>query len=242
MDNTIHLLGSRMHSLEKNLQQVAQNMANTDTAGFKRLVSKFEAVCNEEEAGPLASERIAGGWPMLRCVGLDLAQGPVRTTGRPLDVAIRGDGFLAVDTPQGPRYTRRGRMYRNSEGDLTDMAGNRYVAAGGTLRIPAQARAVSISPSGEVIADGQSLGSLLMMSIPEADKLVPEGWGLLRNDGSAAVRARDCEVVQGAIEESNVKPLQEMVSMVEVMRAYETSSNIVKRLDSLLRQLVSETT
>jgi flagellar basal-body rod protein FlgF len=159
-------------------------------------------------------------------------------TGRPLDLALRGRGFFVVDTPAGRRYTRKGRICLNSEGELIDGNGNRFVADSGTLRIPEDAEGISISRSGEVVAGEERLGQLAVVDIPQPERLVAEGWSLYRNDGQRATPAVGAEVVQGAIEQSNVNVVNETVSLVQIMRAYETASRIVKRMDALNGQLV----
>jgi len=197
MDSVAYLMGGRMSELTANLDVVAANLANADTPGFKRATCCFSEalrpLLSAADASASASA-FAPDWCQLRTGSTDFSQGSVRMTGRPLDLAIRGPGFLVVDTPAGQRYTRKGRICLNAEGELTDGNGNR--------------------------------------------RLVAEGSSLYRNDGPRAAPAVGAEVVQGAIEQSNVNVVNEAISLVQIMRAYETASRILKRMDALNGQLV----
>jgi len=119
-----------------------------------------------------------------------------------------------------------------------DGAGSRFAAQSGSLRVPAQAAKISVDSEGRVAADDQPVGQLMLMDIPEPDKLVAEGWANFRNDGPPARRAVGSQVIQGAIEESNVSPVREMVGLLGVMRAYEAGARLAKRLDALDGELV----
>jgi len=241
MDSTLYVMGSQMDSLTQSLQECSTNLANVDTPGFKRLVNKFRAEYETQPAtgyGGSFSDGVSARWPTLVTGTMDLSQGAIRVTGRDLDVAIQGKGFLVVDTPAGERYTRKGRLYVSVDGELTDGFSNPLVAAGGTLRIPANAANVSIGRNGEVVADNVALGQLLMVEVPQLDKLVRDGHCLLRNTGEPAKEAVNTTLVQGALEVSNVEPFREMVNLVDIMRYYEVSAKVMKRIDSLKDGLI----
>ena len=143
-----------------------------------------------------------------------------------------------MNTPEGTQYTRKGRIYQDPNGALTDASGNPYSAGGGSLRIPEGAGSVTVLRNGEVIAGQQSVGKLTIMDIPSHNSLVALGSGYYRNDGPAAKPSLDTGVVQGALEESNVKPVSEMVDLIGVTRAYEAGAKILRRMDGLGDQLV----
>lgn len=231
MDRSIYVTAAGMNASLRRLQNVALNLANSSTPGFKRTVSRVSA-------GFAANGRAAAVRPTSGPDTLDLSQGGLRRTGRPLDVAIRGDAFFVVDTPFGRRYTRKGRMYRNSEGELTDAAGHPFLTDRGALSLPPDARQITVTRDGSVLADGTEAGTLRLVSIPDPASLVRESWCLLRNDGSAAVEAVESEVIQGALERSNVKPVREMVGLMQTVRAYEANARVMKRVDVLKEQLI----
>jgi flagellar basal-body rod protein FlgF len=239
MDGAVYLTGNHMSALADNLDVIAANIANASTPGYKRGVCAFTAVLQAAaEATPSVTGEPALIWARLTDRTTDFSQGPVGRTGRDLDLALQGRGFFVVETPAGTRYTRKGRLYVSPEGELVDGAGSRFAAQSGSLRVPAQAAKISVDSEGRVAADDQPVGQLMLMDIPEPDKLVAEGWANFRNDGPPARRAVGSQVIQGAIEESNVSPVREMVGLLGVMRAYEAGARLAKRLDALDGELV----
>ncbi len=239
MDSSLYVVGDRMDGLAIQLQVIASNVANANSAGFKRMVSTF---VTQDQTEPVVEDVMDPVWPELAGVALDTSQGAIRNTGRPLDLAIQGDAFFAVETPDGTRYTRKGRINQTADGELTDPAGNRFMSAGGSLNIPDGTTHLTVQRNGELLADGQSAGRLALYDIPDQDALVPLGSGLYRNDGAAARQAVTSTVVQGALEESNVQPVSEMVNLIDVTRAYEAAVRVLRRMDSLSDQLVKSAT
>jgi flagellar basal-body rod protein FlgF len=241
MSTGLYVMASRMEGLSESLDVTASNLANAATPGFKRTQGKFKSILDATSQPAEAvyeGDRLQLQWPGLGDWQLDLSPGAIRRTGRPLDLAVQGDGFFVLDTPAGERFTRKGRMQLTAEGELIHGSGNRLVADSGTLRIPAEADEVTVSADGSVSTGEQSLGRLRIVELPEPELLRPEGMGIYRNDGAPAESAIDSRVIQGAVEESNVNPVQEMVAMIKIMRTYEAGSRLLKRLDSLDHQLI----
>lgn len=242
MDSGPYVIGNRLNGLAQQLQLVASNMANANSTGYKRTVNSFvgelrRAASTPSAAGSLPTVRPV--WPRLEEPRLDLSQGTVRKTGRPLDVAIQGQAFLEVATPQGTRYTRKGRLYRNPRGDLVDGAGNQYMGEGGSLNIPEDGGRISIRSDGEVLTDDQSVGTLRLVDIPQPNALVPVGAGMYRNDGPPAGTTVESTLIQGAVEESNVRPMDEMVSLLQVMRSYEAGARLLRKMDRAGSDLIN---
>jgi flagellar basal-body rod protein FlgF len=235
MDSSLYVVSDQMDALAAQLQVIASNVSNANSAGFKRMVCAF---ATQDASQPIAEDVMNPVWPELTGVSLDTSQGPINTTGRPLDLAIQGEAFFAVETPDGTRYTRKGRIYETPAGELTDGAGNRFVAAGGSLNVPQDTTNLTVQSNGEFVADGQSAGRIALMDIPDPTALVPLGGGLYRNDGTAARPALTSTVVQGALEASNVQPVSEMVNLIDVTRAYEAASRIISKMGDTSDQLV----
>jgi len=239
LDNTLYLMASRMNSLGDNLQVIAANLANASTPGFKRTVGRFQAVLQSiTPSAQLQPTMPLLYWPELSAFCQDFSQGPISMTGRPLDLAVRGSAFFVVDTPEGQLYTRKGRIYLNEAGELTDGGGNRFASEGGTLRIPNDAVQIVIDKNGSVVADGRVLGQLRLVDIADTSALVAQGEGLYAYHAPTPAKAVDSEVIQGAVEESNVKAVHEMVAMMELMQAYDASARVVKRMDGLSKELI----
>ena len=243
MDSTTYVSASHLSGLADTLDVIAANLANANTVGYKRKVGRFQQALLQATGQAPVPPRQSVAKPVLPEFDsrpVDFSEGPIRRTGRPLDVAIRGDAFFVVQTAAGERYTRKGRLHVSPGGELTDGAGNRFAADGGALSVPDGRHDISIAPDGQVTAGGEQIGRLRLVSIPRSDLLAAEGAAVFRNDGPRAVAAPDSEVVQGAIEESNVSPVVEMVALVQVMRAYDASTRVMKRMDGLERQLVKQ--
>ena len=236
MDRSVYMTAAGMNASLKRLRRISVNMANSSTPGFKRTVGR---VLGKPDS---STSPLSGGLrPVSAPESLDLSQGGIRSTGRPLDLALRGKGFFAVETPAGRRYTRKGRMYLNADGELVDAGGHPFVSDRGALSVPPDAKQVTVTRGGDVLADGQELGTLQVVTIPEPEKLVRESWCLLRNDGQQAEEATDCTVTQGALEKSNVNPLSEVVGLMDTVRAYEGNARVMRRMDSAKKQLIQTT-
>ena len=233
MDRAVYVTAAGMNASIDRLRRISVNMANGSTPGFKRTISRLRG---ERGGGTGHFNRELR--PVMEPESLDLSQGGVTRTGRPLDLAIRGRGFFAVETASGRRYTRKGRMYRNSDGELVDAGGHPFVSDRGVLSLPPDAAQITVTPDGDVLADGQELGTLRVVTVPEQEKLVRESWCLLRNDGQPAEEATDCSFTQGALEKSNVNPLREMVDLMDTVRAYEGNARVMRRMDSVKKQLI----
>ena len=239
MDGALYVSGSHLSGLAASLDVIGSNLANANTAGFKRTVGRFQQALLSATGQPVGPTRVASPvLPQFDTRPIDFTQGPISTTGRPLDLAIQGDGFFVLETPVGARYTRKGRMYVNAAGELTDAAGNRYAAQGGSLRIPRGARNIVVSRSAEVTADGQTVGRLRLVDIPQPERLASVSWSTFRYDGAEPQASVGGEVIQGAVEKSNVNPMIEMVALTQAVRAYEASTRVMKRMDRLNGELV----
>jgi flagellar basal-body rod protein FlgF len=197
---------------------VSHNLANVSTNGFRAELAAFRAV---PVRGDGASSRV---YALESTVGYSTAPGVVQTTGRPLDVAVKGNGWLAVQALDGTEaYTRAGALEVNAEGVLSDLQGRPVVGDGGPLTIPANAE-VEVASDGTVSAKvgrerPQPLGRLKLVT-PEAplqrgtDGLFRAAEGDLAADPTARVQS-------GALEGSNVNAVESMVAMIAAARQFE---------------------
>ncbi|MEF8787568.1 MAG: flagellar hook basal-body protein [Planctomycetota bacterium] len=239
MEKVGQLIAGRLRGLARDLDTVASNMANSHTPGFKKRVCSFTASAPE---GGRALEQ-GEARPLLEPgteVSVDHSSGELRRTGRNLDVAIKGEGYFVVQTADGRRYTRRGRFYRSSGGRLVDFEGRPVLASGGTLEIPQDAGRIRITSSGRVMADGRELGRLTVVNVEESSRLEPESGGLFRYTGNdRPTRATGATILQGAVEESNVEPVKQMVKLLRTSRQYQQQTRMLKQLGDTRRELVN---
>jgi flagellar basal-body rod protein FlgF len=231
MESSISLALAAQVALRRRMDVVANNLANAGTAGFK-----LEAQIVQPQPQPGGESEV--DYPLDRGTYTDLRPGPITLSGNPLDVAVAGDEMLALQTPGGLRYTRDGRMTRAADGTLLGLSGHPVAAAGGgTVAVPEQTRTITIAGDGTVTADGEELGQIGMFALPPGTGLRRQADGLFTVDGIVEP-APEGRLQQGAIEQSNVQPIQELVDMMELQRGYERVQRLLDGEDERIRKLV----
>lgn len=231
-------LVSSMQAQWQRHEVIANNLANATTTGFKRddllILSSAQGLPGTGGADPSLSALPTIQWT-------DYSQGEIRPTGRSLDVAIDGNGFLAVQTLQGERYTRAGALNMNADGNLVTSEGNVVLGTSGGP-IPVRSSRITVAPDGQISDGTRTIGTLKVVDFPRPYRLTKEGNGLFAPSDGAAVPqpAQNYQVVGGAVEASNVKPIEVMVSMIEVLRKYEALQRTIQAVDDANRQSTSE--
>lgn len=251
----IFIAATGMMAQQRNVENIANNIANANTTGFKRSRMEFQDLLyqNDRRSGGAASDAgtaIPSG--MQTGVGVRPAavyrqheQGTIMATGSSLDVAIQGNGFLPVELPNGETaYTRAGSLSINAEGQLVTADGYRII---GPDAIPGNALEVSINPSGEVsikLANQQQLqvvGQFQVATFTNESALQAlgnnlfvetpaSGAGELGNPGTD----QRGTLRQGFVEMSNVNPVSEMISLISAQRAYEMNSKVIETAEQIL--------
>lgn len=222
---------------ERTLAVVANNVANTQTNGYQADKVIFgEFVANSQAAAPLTPLR----YVTIDRIGRDAQAGSLEKTGGALDLALQGEGYFAVATPEGERYTRSGSFVTDAEGTLRTHLGVAVLgeaggpeAAGTPLTIPKNAKEVRIGPDGQVHADGQLVGKLKVVRFDTADALVKEGLTLLKQDGGTALAAEGTTVEQGYLESANVNAVGGMTELITVSRSFEAFQKLIETFRQL---------
>ncbi|MEN6424072.1 MAG: flagellar hook basal-body protein [Phycisphaerales bacterium] len=218
-------VGASLNALTKEFDIIAHNMANVSTAGFKRRCNSFTQVlaAQESDDGQGEGDQSQGLF--------DFSQGTLVQTGRTLDLALHGEGFFVIETPEGPVYTRHGVFSTNQNGQIVDTTGRLVAGTGGPLIVPAETDVADlyVADDGRVIAGGATIGQFRIMDFPDArDKLVPVGQNCFQAPEDVdPTAAQDVIVKQGYQEASNVKLVEELVNMVLVSRMYESNMRLV---------------
>lgn len=209
------------------------NLANTQTTGFKSDLEQFRSM---PVFGPGYPARV---YAMTERPGADLSQGPIQTTGRELDVAVNGNGWLAVNGQEGAEaYTRAGDLRVTPEGLLQTGAGLQILGEDGPIAIPPADKieigrdgTISIVPLGENSATLVVVDRLKMVK-PSLDDLEKRNDGLMYlKQGGAIEPDADVSLVQGALEGSNVNAIEAMVEMIELARNFELQTKVMKNVD-----------
>ena len=227
---------ARQVGLMAEMQSVANNIANAATTGFRREGVIFSEYVRASPGGPSLSLAVA------RARNIDLTAGPVTETGGAYDLAIRGEGFFAVETPEGPRLTRAGHFIPNAQGDLVTPDGHLLLGAGGApVFVPPDARDVTISEDGTLSADGAPIAQIGLV-LPEDPLSLRHEPGVLFAFEGALLPAEDATLLQGRLEGSNVNPVLEIARMIEVQRAYELGQAFLDRESDRRSKLIDTLT
>ncbi|HUI10277.1 MAG TPA: flagellar basal-body rod protein FlgF [Bacteroidota bacterium] len=214
---------------------IANNLANVSTTGFKK-DELFVRMLNDSAAAQADPAGDVDGLQITQ--GIDFTEGSLRQTGNPLDVAIQGRGFFVVDTPDGERYTRSGSFSLSPAGNLITGDGSQVEGSGGPIRFPDMSRVqradVSITESGEVMIDKETIGKIRVVDFADTSVLTkesatvfaaPAGTPLIEGPASGST------LKQGFLEESNVDPVHEMIAMTELQRSFDTDQKVLQALD-----------
>ncbi len=226
-----------MTARQKAQDVLAHNLANLNTTGFKADRPVFETVYERQlyrwegdSSAPIGS--LSAG-AILSTTFTDFQQGAFQTTGNPLDVAIEGDGFFAIQTPQGVRYTRAGAFQLNAEGTLVTREGFPVLSSDGQpIRVPRGAT-VHIGENGTLQANGNPVARLLIVT----GEMTKADDGYFVGNPTPNPNPR---LVSGALEMSNVNMVQEMVSMIELIRAYESHQRVIQTHDETLARAIND--
>jgi flagellar basal-body rod protein FlgF len=234
MDRLIYTAGSGAKHLLEQQATTANNLANVSTTGFRAQIDAFRAV--PVVGGALPTRTFVVG----STVGSNFAAGPLQMTGRPLDVALHGKGWIALQMPDGTEaFTRDGGLQMNANGVLQSNSGYAVQGDGGPITVPPEVT-IEIAGDGTISTMATSttpgaptvLGRLKLVNPPESE-LVRGDDGLFRlRDGRPAEADLQVKVVGGALEGSNVSPVDSMVSMIALARAFETQMSLLKNAEN----------
>ncbi|MDX9997688.1 MAG: flagellar basal-body rod protein FlgF [Phenylobacterium sp.] len=238
MDNALYVGLSRQILLRRELDIVANNIANADTTGFK--VESLMA-----RAEPAAPAHTADGprpvkFVVANGVARDFGQGALRETGGAFDLAIEGEGFFQVQAADGARFTRDGRFRLDETGRLVAQTGHPVLGEGGEEIFIDPARgAVSIASDGTLSQGEERVGKIGVFTFDDLSVLEKVGDNQLRNASNMPAQAAERTIVrQGFLEASNVNPIVEITRMIEVNRAYQSISKMMDSEQDLARRSV----
>ncbi|MBV9994762.1 MAG: flagellar basal-body rod protein FlgF [Caulobacteraceae bacterium] len=237
MDNAIYVGLSKQIVLQRALDIAANNLANTDTAGFK-----FEdLLTNPDPAPPAMTAGIPTPVTFVADGGVarDFSQGPLSQTGGAFDVAIDGKGFFQVSTAAGPRYTRDGRFKLDPTGKLVTQEGDPVQGDGGDIVIDPALGPISIAANGVVSQAGQRIGKLALVTFDNLSALSKEGNNLYSNPSNLPAQpSTTATLKQGMLEGANVQPIVQVTRLIQISRAYETITNLVNTANDLSKAAV----
>ena len=234
MQASLYVAMSGQLALERRLATIANNVANAGTPGYRGEGVHFESLVARNSRHPTAFASQGSAF-------VSQQSGALTKTGNALDVAIAGDGYLAIQTPAGTAYTRDGRMQLLESGELVTLSGHPVLDAGGApIVLDPGAGAVDISRDGMLTQRGKQAAAIGLFSI---DLTAPfqryENSGLIpRTPGSPILSFQADGMVQGFVEEANVNPVAEMTRLISVTRAFEGVSTAIEDSNSSLKEAI----
>ncbi len=239
MVNAAGQLGSSVDALVKEYETISHNLANINTAGYKRKVNAFTRELMNKMADPKEVEqgeiKIKGS--------LDFTIGNLLKTDRPLDMAIASKGFFVIETPDGPLYTRNGIFHLDkTTGQLVDINGRMVAGADGPIIVPSDVSEsqIGIAEDGNIMAGDAVIGRLKVVEFGENEgELFSVGYNCYRApDGVQPTDAANASIRQGFQENSNVNLAQELIAMMKVSNLYDTSMKLLSRRREISKTII----
>ena len=241
----LYIAAEGAHAQSKRLEVVANNLANVDSAGFKRDLAIFQARAAESiqrgDAPPGGGTiNDLGGGVQVVATQTDFSPGPLKITRSPTDMAIDGDGFFVVNKHGHPLLTRAGNFMLNNAGRLVDPTGDPVLNDNGLpIDIDPDGGPWQITPDGG-IAQAGDVTYLAMVRPQSFADLAKQGENMfLANGPTTPVLPPDRHVLPERIEASGVQPTSEMMELIESTRAFEANVNLIRSYDQMMETLVS---
>ncbi len=220
MPSNMYVALSGLVALNRRLESIAHNVSNANTAGFRADGVKFDTLLTRRGDADVAYASEGRDY-------ISRAAGPVTRSCNPFDVAVAGEGFFAVQTPQGVAYTRDGRLGMSESGELRSVNGYPVLDAGGApLMVDPSGGPPDISRDGMITQGGRQVGAIGLFSIdPDAALTRAENSGVVPGKPATPILDFGANgVLQGHAEGSNVNPVEEMTRLIAVQRAFENIS------------------
>jgi len=249
----IYTAASGMLAEQQRVDVVANNLANVNTNGYKKDVAVFRASPEERfhrlrdpKKLPwvhfMVDKRPYIGWSGSGVqpdeVYTNHEGGPLKQTYNPLDLAIVGEGFFALDSPQGTRYTRDGAFVLDNENRLSTVGGFLVMGEDGPITI--KGRTVMFAPDGTALVDGEKVGKVKVVTFKEPSEEIKKiGDNLFAGNGGDEMPVENPKIMPGFLEGSNVNPVKEMVDMIRALRAYETNQRMITSQDGTVDKLIN---
>ena len=239
MDNTLLVSLSQQLAAYRSMDVIANNMANINTAGYKRESMQFaEYVAQVQPSeGETGMQKIS--FVQDKGTVMDLTQGAVTHTGSQFDLAINGPGYFTVKTAAGNRYTRDGHFTLDGNGRVVTEKGDALQGDGGDISITSDDGDIHIAQDGTITGAKGQLGQIKLADFANPGALQKEGASLYSTDQTPTVVAAP-SITQGSLEDSNVQPVIEMSHMMDVLRNYQTTASLMQTQEDLQRNAIDK--
>lgn len=238
MSKEIFIALSGGMAYQRHLEVVANNLANVSTTGFKGDRTVFSVAMPEFESQGRSippkgtpAYTLANSYAATATSYTDMSEGGIQVTRQPFDIALEGEGMFSIQAGNETLYTRNGQFHLNKEGLLVTSDNNPVLGEGGPIRLESQD--VRIDTDGNVYEGGKKVDTLAIVRFAPEARLKKVGETFFTADGATPIPGANGEVVQGAIERSNVDALRGMLELIQVQRNYESFTKIMTQMDEI---------
>lgn len=233
MDSGLYAACAGLMARSTSLDTIASNLANSSSTGFRGQRNVFGTVLAEAaHHGTLnALNKVTNSYGVLSGTRMDTSQGTLTHTGNDLDLALEGPGYFKVQTAKGVAYTRDGNFQLSSTGVLTTSAGDPVLGEGGTP-LTLSRGPVTISTDGTVSSGGAVAGRLKVVDFAQTEALTSRGNGYYTAPADQETTATGTGIRQGALENSNVSPVDGVVNLITAQRSAENMRHVLSMLDA----------
>ncbi len=239
METTSLIALSRQSGLQRQMDIVANNIANMNTNGFKGEKMMFvEHLVKTQGGGSLTGRKLSYSRDISTMT--DMSIGPMQKTGNPLDLAVSGDGFFVIQTDKGERYTRNGRFKLDDGGQIVTQSGDPVMSSGDEpFFLSPEDTEITIARDGTVATNNGELGKIKVVVFDNEQQMKRFAGGLF-DSKETPKDSETPDIAQGTLEGSNIKPIFEMAKMIELSRKYDNIRNFTDREDERMRNMIKE--
>ena len=241
MENSAYIALSRQGALRREMDVIANNIANINTTAYKGESMMFvEHLVKSKGSQSFVPQKLAYARDVAQYQNLE--EGPIKQTGNPLDIALHGEGYFVVDTPDGERYTRNGRLNLASDGQLVNQNQQPILSEAGTpFFFTPDDKNISIGGDGTVSTNNGVVGKIKVVKFDDPQNLQKRAGGVLFTEDQP-IDVPNASILQRALESSNVNPISEITKMISVQRAYDSVRTFIDKEDARQRKMVQELT
>jgi flagellar basal-body rod protein FlgF len=232
MESALLLSLSRQMAIKDQMESIANNVANMSTPSYKGERTLF----HEYLDGTRGPKQVT--YPQLKGLFRETQEGPMAATGNSLDVALRGKGYMVVETPEGTRFTRDGHLSINKKSQIVTQQGHVVLGVNNRpMTVPPDAKGITIAEDGSVSAGDVRIGQFKLVAFENEQNLTRTGDGLYKTDAQQR-RATDVDVMQGNLEGSNIQPVLEITRMIDAARMYQSAQKVINSEDDRMRKAI----
>jgi flagellar basal-body rod protein FlgF len=240
MENSAYIALSSQGALKREMSVIANNIANMNTTAYKNESMMFVEHLVKSKGNQTFSPRMSYARDVAQYQNLE--EGPIKQTGNPLDIAIPGQGYFVIDTPEGQRFTRNGHFELNNEGKLVNLNNLALLSNAGTpFFLSPEDKDITISSEGIISSSNGQIGKIKIVNFEKPQNLQKEAGGLYSTEDQANDVPKP-QIIQGALEGSNVNSISEITKMINVQRAYDNVKAFIDKEDARQKKMIQELT